>query len=265
MTMPVPDIEHSIAAVRDSAERFAALLRSVDEPGATAVGHWSAGETAAHTTHIYSVMPKLATGGASPVSDHRQMGGTWERLLGEDTERDMEVLAQRIESSAASLLEKVNEENWTTEVRWHGRIKVPVFTLAAILVNEAEVHGYDIAKSQGSPWQIAPDKARLSLKGLYPVLPHFVDPDQAKGLRANFSVDLRDKNPAYMLVEAGALKVTTQRPRHIDCRISADPVAYLLVGYGRVSQVKPILTGKILAFGKKPWLGLRFAKLFTGF
>ena len=46
-----------------------------------------------------------------------------------------------------------------------------------------------------------------------------------------------------------------------DCTISADPEAFLLVGYGRSSQWGPILRGKIFASGRKPWLGLKFNSL----
>ncbi len=45
--------------------------------------------------------------------------------------------------------------------------------------------------------------------------------------------------------------------------ISADPVAFLLVGYGRIGQWGQILRGKLVASGRKPWLGLGFGKLLT--
>jgi hypothetical protein len=47
----------------------------------------------------------------------------------------------------------------------------------------------------------------------------------------------------------------------VDCRISADPVAFLLVGYGRVSQWPQIARGKMVAWGRKPWLGVKFRSL----
>ena len=46
----------------------------------------------------------------------------------------------------------------------------------------------------------------------------------------------------------------------MDCHVSADPVALLLVSYGRRSQWVPVLTGKLLAWGRKPWLGLRLVR-----
>jgi hypothetical protein len=34
------------------------------------------------------------------------------------------------------------------------------------------------------------------------------------------------------------------------------------VGYGRIGQLGPIVTGKLVTWGRKPWLAPRFAKLF---
>jgi hypothetical protein len=45
--------------------------------------------------------------------------------------------------------------------------------------------------------------------------------------------------------------------------VSADPVTYLLVGYGRRSPWPAIARGGILAWGRMPWLALRFASLFA--
>lgn len=48
-----------------------------------------------------------------------------------------------------------------------------------------------------------------------------------------------------------------------DCTISADPVAFLLVGYGRTGQWGEIARGKLVAGGRKLWLGLSFGRLLT--
>ena len=44
--------------------------------------------------------------------------------------------------------------------------------------------------------------------------------------------------------------------------ISADPVTFLLVGYGRMPLGRALLRGGMLARGRRPWLGLRFKDLF---
>jgi len=42
-----------------------------------------------------------------------------------------------------------------------------------------------------------------------------------------------------------------------DCRISADSAAFLLVAYGRIGQLGPILRGQLIAWGRRPWTALR--------
>jgi hypothetical protein len=49
----------------------------------------------------------------------------------------------------------------------------------------------------------------------------------------------------------------------VDCWIAADPVAFLLVGYGRTGQWSQALRGRIVTGGRKPWLGLKFGDLLT--
>jgi hypothetical protein len=46
-----------------------------------------------------------------------------------------------------------------------------------------------------------------------------------------------------------------------DCVITADPVAFLLVGFGRVPQFSQLLRGKLRAGGRKPWLATTFGTL----
>ena len=48
-----------------------------------------------------------------------------------------------------------------------------------------------------------------------------------------------------------------------DCVITADPVAFLLLGYGRISQWSPIMRGKLRAGGRKPWLAMKFGTLMS--
>ena len=46
-----------------------------------------------------------------------------------------------------------------------------------------------------------------------------------------------------------------------DCVITADPVVFLLLGYGRITQWPQIIRGRLRAGGRKPWLAMRFSSL----
>jgi hypothetical protein len=52
-------------------------------------------------------------------------------------------------------------------------------------------------------------------------------------------------------------------PFRPDVVISADPAAFILVVYKRRGQWPAILSGKLAAWGRKPWLAFGFAGLFA--
>jgi hypothetical protein len=62
-----------------------------------------------------------------------------------------------------------------------------------------------------------------------------------------------------VIITDGVLDVVGDVDR-VDCHVSADPVALLLIAYGRRSQWVPILTGKLIAWGRQPWLGPRLVR-----
>lgn len=63
-------------------------------------------------------------------------------------------------------------------------------------------------------------------------------------------------------VDDGTVTVEPAEATKVDCRLSADPLTFVLVGYGRINQWGPIVRGKLTAGGRKPWLALRFTGLF---
>jgi hypothetical protein len=262
MALPIPRREHALEEMRDSAARWAELLRSATDPNRTAVGYWSTGDVAAHTSHIFQIFVNLARGGSSPVKDHLRLGEHWDLELRNDDEREPKVLADRVEECVSTLASECTDERWEEPVTWHGGIRLPLYALPCIVINECEIHGLDVAQVESQEWKLGRDKALLSIYGLMPALPHFVKADVAEGVTANWELRLRGGPHVYLRLRDGELEVTESVPRRVDCRISADPVDYLLVGYGRKSQWGPVLTGKIAAYGRKPWLSLTLAKLF---
>lgn len=261
MTLPVLDRSETLASLIDSAARWSNLVRTARDPSAKAVGHWSVRDVAVHTSHLFGLFPELVAGGRSPIEDHLKLGHEWDEMVKQDGEQDMNVLADRIDRATAAFIEAATNDAWTSEVWWHGGLRVPVYSLAGILINEAEMHGLDVAQVEGKPWSIARPKAVSAIVALMPVLPFFVDEHQAKGLDATFELRVRGGPTVYLTVQGGSLFIDAT-PRRVDCHLSVDPVDYLLIGYGRKSQWLPIAAGKVVAWGKKPWLSLRFAKLF---
>lgn len=263
MTLPIPDRDRALAAAEDAAWRFTTLLRTVDDASVNAIGEWSIGEVGAHLSHVSGIFVDIAEGGSSPVADHRRLDRAWAHMLDEDRERDPATLAARIDDRCTAVLDKARGRGWTDNLSWHGGIVIPTYSLVGLLLTELELHGLDIARARRRPWEIAAVHARLVIGGMFPLLPHFVDEDAARGFDAVFALRVRGERPVFASVSAGRATFALERDRSVDCRISADPVAYLLVGFGRTGQWGQIARGKLFAYGRKPWLGLRFANLFV--
>jgi hypothetical protein len=91
-------------------------------------------------------------------------------------------------------------------------------------------------------------------------LPHYVHPENAKGVHLCYDIRVRGGSRVFFVIDDGTLRVEPPSKRRVDCHISADPAAFLLVGYNRVPQLRQALTGKLFAWGRKPWVGLQMVK-----
>jgi hypothetical protein len=94
-----------------------------------------------------------------------------------------------------------------------------------------------------------------------PILPRFVDEANAKDFTGTYELRLRGGPSVMVAFDRGKVTTGPKNDHKADCVVNADPAAFLLVGYGRASQWGPIMRGKLLAGGRKPWLALRFSSL----
>ncbi len=170
-------------------------------------------------------------------------------------ERDLPALAERMRVAVTALLEASEGRSADEEVTWNG---VPMGLGAMLGIGLAEylLHGWDIAKALWRPWTIRPDDARLVLASALPLLPLLVDPAVTAKVSATYDVRVRGGVQVCVAIEHGTMTIGNES-EPADCHVSADPVALLLVAYGRKSQWSAVVRGKLLAWGRKPWLGPR--------
>jgi hypothetical protein len=74
-------------------------------------------------------------------------------------------------------------------------------------------------------------------------------------LRATYDLRIRGGDSFHFLFDNGQLHIVEASSRKVDCHISADPVAFLMVVWNRQSQWSAIARGKLMSWGRKPWLG----------
>ncbi len=273
-------------AVRASAARLALLLRSASRADAMALGTWNLADVAVHVSQVLQALTALARGAGPLIDDLWELPEFTATLVGDEGERDLNVLADRIEAGAATFVQVLEEVAGGPPRPWLVRgIDVRPELLAGQALSELVVHSWDIARAEGVRWPVPSRHAALVLEVFFfPVIGHLghdlVDQEAAAGVRAAFDVRVRGGGGAVLRLDDGDLTVDgvvaagvggtdrkggtgagTKPAEPVDCHLSVHPGAFLLVAWGRRSQWPAIAQGQLLAWGRRPWLATRLRSL----
>lgn len=245
--------------------RFASLVNSAPDPAARvpSTADWTVRDVAAH---LASVVVRYADGPEGrgvwtetpldlPALNRDQIEALGTPTMGDlvaSLRRELATLQAQIRGYGSS----------PPSFGFHGGARVRADIALGILLGELLIHGWDVARALRRPWPIDPAHAALFVEGLNPVLPGWVRPERVRGLTAGFEIRLRGQASHVWAFRDGRLHVNPADRGPIDVRISADPAAFVLVCYRREPQWKHIATGRILAWGRRPWLALTLVDRF---
>ncbi|HEY2518828.1 MAG TPA: maleylpyruvate isomerase family mycothiol-dependent enzyme [Streptosporangiaceae bacterium] len=253
------------AALPAAAERTAQLMREITDPGASVPGlRWTAAELAAHVVADLRTYTGVVAGrgpavapGTAPAAE---LGAAEnQRQLTEYPERSLDRLAAELTRAMTAFVAAAEAAPPDTPVGSPIGVDLTPATVAAIVLGEQLIHGLDLARVAGRPWPINAGDARLVIPGVVDLLPAYLNREGARGLRARYELRLGDLR--YLLTVDDGTASVGPATGSADCVITGDPVAFLLVGYGRISQWGPMLRGRLRAGGRKPWLGFKFNRL----
>jgi len=269
------DLEATRAAIRAVAGRFTTLLRDTDDVSRQAAGtDWTVAETAAHVSVVLAGFSAAIAGEMQAPAPEQYLDVDFPTRLAAANDAaiamvdhiDAARLAEAITTGAQRFLELAAAAAPQMECAtpWYGQGRTrTVDCLTALALGELTVHGRDIAIGTGRPWPIPAEHAKLIVGTVCPEMsPLVVRPEAGRGSPVTYEVRLRGDGPRYIIRVADGTAEARAVGGPVDCVISADPVTYLLVVYGRMPLGRALLHGAVFAKGRRPWLGLRFKNLF---
>ena len=87
-----------------------------------------------------------------------------------------------------------------------------------------------------------------------PFAPAFVDPGKVAALPdGTYHLRFRGGNDYTYRVTGGRLEIEDGRNGKADAVMSAAPETFAMISLGRGNQIAAALTGKVVAYGRKPW------------
>lgn len=269
------DREAARAAISAVAARFIALLRETDDiERPTAGTDWTVAETAAHVSVLLTGFSAAIAGEPQALAPEQHLEADFPtRLAAANTatiamvdHTDAGRLAKLITAAAQRFLELAGtaDPEMDCETPWYGvGMTRTLDCLTALALSELTVHGHDIASGTGRPWPIPAEHAKLIAGTVGPeMFPLVVRPEAGRAAPVTYEIRLRGNGPRYAIRVADGAAEVRAAGGPVDCVISANPVTFLLVCYGRMSLGRALLRGGMLATGRRPWLGLRMKDMF---
>jgi uncharacterized protein (TIGR03083 family) len=264
VTAPLPvDWAAARQAVAEAGPRLTAMLRSITRADAPALGSWDVTGLATHISHGMDVITAMSKGGGNLLADISGLDILSTVTVAGEGRRPLTELADRIDASVAAFLADMEAAGENSPKSWLVQgTEMPLSSLTCHMLNELTVHGYDIARAVGRPWPIDRGHATLVMTGfvipgLHTLRRELVMQERAGDKRARFEIHMRGDGRFCMRFDNGEFSAEPSPQGPVDCHLSVDPEAFLLVAWGRISQWHAIPRGKLLAWGRKPWLGLQ--------
>ncbi|MFJ3905015.1 maleylpyruvate isomerase family mycothiol-dependent enzyme [Streptomyces sp. NPDC090025] len=255
-------------AIRDTAREIADLVLAAPGTGGPVPrSAWTFGEAAAHLGQANRLMADLAAGEARPYGDGtpQSLAAANEVALAAFPERSAGPLAELIHDQALAFLDAV--ENAGPEAA-DEVVETPLgpldrARLGGYLLTHMLGHGYDLARALGRRHMLDRARVELTLPFMTTVMPRVTDPAALAGLTARYRVRLWGGAEFGVVIADGAVAAEPGPFARPDCTVLTEPVAFLLMALGRIDPVPVMATGRALAWGRKPWLGPRFPRLFV--
>lgn len=264
-------------ALAGAAERFTRMLLDCPAPGRRTLGDWSVADTAAHVAIVARLNAGLIAADLAAL-DEPELDRGWQEAgfgafaklndlsLDHFPERAPDVVANRLLEEVDLLLNRAKDVDPRELRPWLGGARLPAASHVAHQLNEILIHGLDIARAVNVPWRISPREAAMTFDlFLMPML----GGDSGRllaggaGNPGRVAIEFRSKHttPVVLTSENGRLAVDLPHAAgKVDARVRFDPTTMMLTIFRRERLARAVATGKLLAFGRRPWAAVSYLR-----
>ena len=285
MTSVQPDGRAVRQALEQASERAAGLVRQAAPLDGPVPGlEWTKAELVAHLCAICEAFASTLRGedfaerfgtqfvgsyGSGPTL-REAVAATNAKVVKLASFATPAAAADALTSGAANLLAAFDSHRDLSARRpapWYGpEVALPVGSLLSVAVSELLVHGYDLARAAGAGLRPSPASAAsataVAAAVMSEMLPRILDERTASGFTGSFEVRVRGGERFVLRIADGRAWSEPAENGNVDCVLTLSAYHALLMGYDRVPVWRVIAAGKTWASGRRPWLGLRFHRLF---
>jgi putative sterol carrier protein len=253
-------------SVMSATERMADLLASAPDVNALAQRcEWSLREVAAHLITGAPMFTDMSNGIPGPATslDKAYVKDFCERRIADVSETDPLKLSRLLLDGVEEFLDTTVDRPGDDPITFQAGLPHTLFGLVGVFLGEVLLHGYDIAAALSRPWPIDAGDAALVLAAYTPLLAVWeIDAERVKDLTAAIGIELRGAGEMTARFTDGSLAIEAAGGP-VDATLSADPVAYLMVGSGRLSRYEAVALGAVTVGGDRADLAFDFPTLFV--
>jgi hypothetical protein len=254
-------------AVEEVLPRFTDLLRHNRAVTRRAVGSWGVAEVACHVSHVLAADTDAIAGRPLPAVERlstADVAAATASMLDADPERDVRVLADRIDVLGSTFLD-VSANPPAEPVGWIGGVQLPASAVICHLLEELLVHGFDVSRAARARWTIEPAHAALAIAGAaVPIIASspqtWAKQSRAAKLRARVEIRARRHNRFVLVFDDGLSIEAPPSQSSADAYFSAKPDQLLLFLLGRKGPWRMALTGNAIVWGRRPHVLLKARK-----
>jgi uncharacterized protein (TIGR03083 family) len=249
--------------LRGAVKRYAELAGTADADQRLNGSTWTVRESVAHVATVAPRYSKFPHGTQKLADTPAVLPELNAAEIQELSQLTIAELLSELDQSVEAVISQVEAYGDAPPLyRFHGGEMVGADVALGILLGELLVHGWDLAATARRSWPVTRQQVSLIWSGVEPILPGWVDPGKSAGHQAAYQIHLGDNQQHVLCFTAGRLSTQIPPDRRIDCHIGGSPQAILLILYRRLSPWQAALTGRVAAWGRRPWLAFSVADRF---